>query len=64
MTGSKLNYEARSAIVPTAESVALEPTAEILQLAQVDPTTYEILSSRHEALWFLKRALTLNQGRH
>ena len=27
MTGSKLNYEARSAIVPTAESVVLEPTA-------------------------------------
>ena len=27
MKGSKLNYEARSAIVPTAESVALEPTA-------------------------------------
>ena len=49
---------------PTAESVALEPSAEILQLAQVDPTTYEILSSRHEALWLLKRALTLNQGRH
>jgi hypothetical protein len=49
MTGSKLNYEARTAIVATAESAALEPAAEILQLAQVDPTTDEILSSRHEA---------------
>jgi hypothetical protein len=64
MTGRKLNYQASSAIGPTAESVALEPPAEILQLAQVDPTTYEILSSRHQALWLLKRALTLNQGRH